>query len=250
VPQIFVDKLEEDIKEIYKRFKFKKDMIFTKTDRKKYAEATTCHICEKELGNDRVRDHCHLTGKFRGAAHESCNLNYKLPIFYPILFHNLSGYDCHLFIKQLAGKNGEKINCIPKTEEDYISFSKEIIVITYLDANNLYGWAMSQKLPTHGFKWMGDKKLENWRDISCILEVDLIYPEELHDLHNDYPLAPESITLEGSQVPKLIPNLNHKWNYVVYYANLKMYESLGMKISKIHRGIRFEEVSGSKSTLT
>ena len=98
--------------------------------------------------------------------------------------------------------------------------SKPTKFITYVDANNLYGWAMSQKLPTHGFKWMGDKELENWRNMSCILEVDLIYPEELHDLHNDYPLAPESTTLEGSQVPKLIPNLNRKWNYVVHYANL------------------------------
>ena len=65
--------------------------------------------------------------------------------------------------------------------------------ITYLDANNLYGAAMSMKLPTHGFKWMKDNELTTWRKYPCILEVDLEYPKELHDLHNDYPLAPERI---------------------------------------------------------
>ena len=57
--------------------------------------------------------------------------------------------------------------------------------IQYLDANNLYGVAMSMKLPTKGFKWMNDKELLVWRKIPCILEVDLEYPKELHDLHND-----------------------------------------------------------------
>ena len=68
--------------------------------------------------------------------------------------------------------------------------------ITYLDANNLYGWAMRKNLPTHGFEWMNENELMKWKNFSCILEVDLKYPEELHDLHNDYPLAPESIKLE------------------------------------------------------
>ena len=63
--------------------------------------------------------------------------------------------------------------------------------LSYLDANNLYGAAMSMKLPTHGFKWMKDNELTTWRKCPCILEVDLEYPKELHDLYNDYPLAPE-----------------------------------------------------------
>ena len=80
------------------------------------------------MGKDRVRDHCHLTGKYRGAAHNDCNLRYRIPKFFPVYFHNLSGYDCHLFIKKLKTNNGGKINCIPKTEENYISFSKEVVV--------------------------------------------------------------------------------------------------------------------------
>ena len=62
--------------------------------------------------------------------------------------------------------------------------------ITYLDANNLYGWAMSRSLPRHGFKWMKVNELEIWKKHPCILEVELEYPKSLHDLHSDYPLAP------------------------------------------------------------
>jgi len=85
------------------------------------------------LGEDRVIDHCHLTGKFRGAAHTKCNRNYKIPNFIPVFFHNLSGYDNHLSIKKLKTNNGGDINCIHKAEENYISLSKKIIVDTYLD---------------------------------------------------------------------------------------------------------------------
>ena len=62
--------------------------------------------------------------------------------------------------------------------------------ITYLDAKYFYRWAMSKPLPTHGFKWMEVSELKNWENHSCILEVDLEYPRILHDLHSDYPLAP------------------------------------------------------------
>ena len=61
--------------------------------------STLCHICNEELGEDRVRDHFHLSGTFRGAGREVCNLKYKVPKFFPVVFHNLSGYDSHLFIK-------------------------------------------------------------------------------------------------------------------------------------------------------
>src|ERR1043165_3034274 len=463
VAQIFIDSLIKDIKQIYNQFKFKKPMIFGKTEQKCFSEATNCHICGRDLDEERVRYHCHLTGKFRGAAHNSCNLSYKVPKFFPVLLHNLSCYDSHLFVKKLRGENGEKINCIPCNEEKYISFSREVVVdkfvkegkeiavkrelrfidsfrfmpssldalsrnlskeqcknlakqftgkrldlllrkgvypydyvdgverlnetelppkpafysklndsgisdgdyehaktvwnefgfktlrdyhnlynvsdvllladvfenfrdvctknyrldpawyytspglawdaalkltgvelelmsdydmllmikkgirggvstisnrygkanneymgeefdsskpstfITYLDANNLYGWAMSKPLPTHGFKWMSDDELNNWRTIPCILEVDLEYPHDLHDLHNDYPLAPESVKPVGSDVPKLIPNLNDKTKYVLHYENLKLYESLGLKLTKIHRGIRFEESAWLKT---
>ena len=80
-------------------------------------------------------------------------------------------------------------------------------------------------------------ELDDWKHLNCFLEVDLEYPKDLHDLHNDYPRAPELIKIRN--VEKLIPNLNNKTNYIVHYENLKLYESLGLEITKIHRGIKF-----------
>ena len=99
-------------------------------EQKSFNEAEICHICKKELKDDKVRDHCHFTGKYRGAAHNECNLRCRKPMILPVVFHNLQGYDAHLFIKQLASLSGE-LNCIPSTEEKYISFSKKIKVDEY-----------------------------------------------------------------------------------------------------------------------
>ena len=122
---------------------------------------------------------------------------------------------------------------------------KEDVFISYLDANNLYGWAMSKPLPVSSFKWMTRKELHEWREIcnekgkGCILEVDLEYPQELHDEHNEYPLAAERLKVD--KVNKLIPNLMNKEKYVVHHKNLKQYFDLGLKLTKIHRGIKFNE---------
>ena len=96
-------------------------MIMTRHDKMVYDNSTNCHICNEELGEDRVRDYYDLSGKFRGAAHEDCKLKYKVPTFFPVVFHNLSGYDSHLFIKTLRNSEGD-ISCIPNNEEKYISF--------------------------------------------------------------------------------------------------------------------------------
>ena len=74
----------------------------TKKEQSKFENAKICWICQKELKkkDKRVRDHCHFTGKFRGAAHNSCNMHFRKPNFTPVIFHNLSGYDSHLFIKK------------------------------------------------------------------------------------------------------------------------------------------------------
>ena len=460
----FVEWIEEDVKDIA-NISDVEMMKFSPNELKQFDEATKCWICNEEFDdtadekgykkNEKVKDHCHYTGRFRGAAHNSCNLNYKKPKFIPVVFHNLSGYDSHLFIKNLGFTDGT-IDCIPNNEEKYISFTKNTVVgsytnkegkdkpikhkirfidsfkfmsdsleslvnnlpddgfnilerfyngeklslvkrkgfypyeymnslerfkenkippkeafysrltgegisdedyehvkkvwkvfgmktlqdyhdlynvtdallladvfenfrnvcmenykldpahyftspglawdaclkitdvelellsdidmllmiekgirggvsmisnrhakannkymgesfidtmisiyIMYLDANNLYGWAMSKPLPTHGFKWMKVDELETWEQLSCILEVDLEYPENLHDLHNDYPLAPEQIMV--NKVSKLIPNLGNKKKYVLHYENLKQYLKLGLKLTHIHRGIKFKE---------
>ena len=460
---IFIKWLEEDVKALA-NIKVK-EMIFTEEDRKRFNEEKECWICKEPLNGDKVRDHCHYTGRYRGPAHNKCNLKYRKPKFIPVVFHNLSGYDSHLFIKKLGSPN-EDMDCIPNNEEKYISFSKNVKVgeykdkktgevknitfkirfidsfkfmgsslealvnnlpedafnnleryytgdelklikrkgvypceymnteerfnetklppkeafysrlsgegiteedykhalnvwdvfkmktfkdyhglynetdvllladvfenfrnnnlriykldpahyftapglswdaclkITgvelellsdpdmllmwercirggismisnrygeannkymgksfnknkpskyiYLDANNLYGTAMCNKLPTHGFKWMSGGELEKlyenqelhtWNKTPCILEVDLEYPEKLHDSHNDYPLCPEGVKCKNN-VEKLIPNLWDKKKYVLHYKNLIQCLRLGMKLTCIHRGIKFIE---------
>ena len=93
-------------------------------------DITYCYICkrkfeENDKNDKKVKDHCRFTSKYRRAAHSCCNLVRK-PKFCPVVFHNLQGYDSHLFIKQLAkttdNEINEKIECIPSTDEKYISF--------------------------------------------------------------------------------------------------------------------------------
>ena len=462
---VFLSWLEADVKIISELGN--KPMKITKEEQEQFNQASNCWICGKLLNlHDRVRDHCHFTGRYRGAAHNQCNLKYRKPNNISVFFHNLGGYDSHLIIKKLGVTKGY-IDCIPNNEEKYITFSKSIKTgeyknkkgetkdkyfkiifkdsfkfmassldalvnnlseddfknlekyftpeqvkllkqkgffpydyldsieklkettpppqkafysklsgkginnynykhvlnvwktfkmktfkdflsvyntsdvllladvfekfrdvclknygldpvhyytapglawdamlkmtkinlellsdndmllmiekgirggisiisnrygkannkymkdynkneaskfLMYVDANNLYGAAMSEKLPVHSFKWMTTQEIENifnnqivqvWEKTPCILEVDLEYPEELHDLHNDYPLCPERVECDRG-VKKLIPNLRHKYNYVIHYKNLMQCLRLGMKLKKIHRGIKFIEAA-------
>ena len=133
ISKVFVEKLTEVTKGIYNDFYLRpKPLRLTSAEQKSFEESKTCHICNHELKKDKVRDHCHFTGQYRGAAHNKCNLMCKKPKVLPVIFHNLQGYDAHLFIKQLASLEG-KLNCIPSTEEKYISFSKTIKVGEYKD---------------------------------------------------------------------------------------------------------------------
>ena len=139
--------------------------------------------------------------------------------------------------------------------------------IMYLDTNNLYGWAMSQHLPTGNFKWMTDKEiktidLEKYKadgKKGLILEVDLEYPQELHDLHNDYPVRTEKVRVSNDMlsgycrkiaekynisiglVSKLTPTLKDKKEYVLHCRNLQLYLDLGLKIKKVNRVLKFEQ---------
>ncbi|KYQ58433.1 hypothetical protein ALC60_02578, partial [Trachymyrmex zeteki] len=93
-----------------------------------YRNATRCHICEKSFAPEDtlVRDHCHLTGKYGGPAHSNCTLNYKNSFYIPVVFHNLSGYDAHFIIKEIASVYEGQINVLPITKEKYISFTKHV----------------------------------------------------------------------------------------------------------------------------
>ena len=140
-------------------------------------------------------------------------------------------------VSMISTRYAKANNKYMRNKYDVNEVSKYIV---YLDKNNLYGTAMINKLPVNGFKWMNNNELLVWRKHPCILEVDLEYPKDLHALHNDYPLAPERVMCKNN-VEKLIPNLSNKKNYVVHHDTLKQYLDLGMKITCIHRGIKFNE---------
>ena len=114
----------------------------TKAQLKKYEEVRICHICFKPFNgeNPKVRDHCHYTGRYRGPAHMKSNLQYKIPSYIPIVFHNLSGYDTHLLIKELASITDGFIGhmgVIAKSTEDYISFSIKVEVDKYMNKKGI-----------------------------------------------------------------------------------------------------------------
>jgi len=146
--------------------------------------------------------------------------------------------------------------------------------IAYYDANNLYGWAMMQPLPRCDFKWEPEPESFTTERVLTMsakarrgytLMVDLDYPEELHDAHNAYPLAPESMEvtpdmaspyihevcrankLDLAPCRKLVPNLRDKKNYVLTLANLQLYLRLGMKLRAVHKVISYEQSAWLKS---
>ena len=166
-------------------------------------------------------------------------------------------------ISYIANRYGKANNKYMK-EYDEKAPSKYIM---YLDANNLYGWAMSQALPTGSFKWLSPKQIEKinlgkYTENSkkgMILEVDLEYPTELHNSHNDYCVAAEKLCVTKNmlspyckqilekfnitigQVKKLIPTLADKQKYVLHYRNLQLYLDLGLKLKKVHRVLIFNQ---------
>ena len=174
-----------------------------------------------------------------------------------------SDIDMHLFIEK--GLRGGISNIAKRYSEVNNKYMKNFDpkepskFITYLGMNNLYGWAMNRDLPYGRFKCL--KNADNFdvnsvnekSPIGYILEVDLEYPDELHVLHNDYPLAPEKLAIpygilldyckkiadeydiKVGDVMKLIPNLANKINCLVHYRNLQLYLSLRMKLAKFIR---------------
>ena len=131
--------------------------------------------------------------------------------------------------------------------------SKPTKYLQYLDANNLYGWVMSQPLPTGGFRWieLGDRnpktiveELVEKRDRGYLLEVDVAYPKELHDSHNDLPFMCAKMKI--NEVKKLVPNLYYKRKYVIHIKALKQAIDHGLVLERIHRCIEFKQSAWMK----
>ena len=171
----------------------------------------------------------------------------------------LTDYDQHLLIKK--GMRGG-ISMTPKRHAKAnnpgmpgYDRNKQHYHIMYYDANNLYVWVMIKPLPFSGFKWVD--KPPDAPGKECILEVDLEYPAELHNLHNDYPLAPERLkvkkngclTTRQTYLKITACSIPRNWyriseirkKYVLHYRNLQLYLSLGMKLKKVHRILEFNE---------
>ena len=132
--------------------------------------------------------------------------------------------------------------------------NEESSYIQYLDANNLYGWAMSQKLPVNNFKWVKDTSkvneefITNYNENSkkgYILEVDVKYPKKLHDLHSDLPFLPKRMKI--NKCKKLVCNLRNKKKYVVHIKSLKQALNHGLKFKNINRIIEFNQKAWLKS---
>ena len=124
----FCNDLKEHVTKIT-NYEMKPMDPLTEEEKETYKNQELCHICEKEFCTDsnkeirKFRDHCHYTGKYRGAAHSKCNLNYKIFKEIPVLFHNGSAYDYHFIINYLAGKFKGNFECLGENTEKYISFA-------------------------------------------------------------------------------------------------------------------------------
>ena len=198
-----------------------------------------------------------LPGYSWDALLKSTNVSLELitdPDMYLFIENGLRGGISMVSHRHARANNLQMENYDPSQPNSYLM---------YLDSNNLYGWAMSQAMPTGGFKWVDytDQILETPVNSGhgFILEVDLEYPASLHREHNDYPLAPEKLKVEkhwmspyqqklikelnvsGAEVEKLVPNLQPKTRYVLHYRNLQLYLQLGLKLTKVHKVLEFQQ---------
>ena len=174
----------------------------------------------------------------------------------------ISDTDMHLFIeKGMRGGISYISERSSKANNKYMKCydsSEESKFIMYLDANNLYGWIMSQYLPYSEFKWLNKKEISRFclnsisenSFVGYILEVDIEYPDELLNLHNDYPLAPEKLEIAQNMLSKYCSNIANKYGMKIGGVNKlvpnlrnkkKLHLSLAIKLSKIHKILKFKQ---------
>ena len=158
-----------------------------------------------------------------------------------------------MFERGIRGGITQSVNRWAKANNPYMGSEfvpdKPTRYLQYLDANNLYGWAMSQLLPTRGFEWVDIKageirKLAKSKYKGYLLEVDAKYPRKLHDSHNDLPFMCEQMKING--VEKLIPHLYYKKRYVIHIRALDQALKHGLVLEKIHRAIEFKQSAWMK----
>ena len=166
-----------------------------------------------------------------------------------VKLQNITDPDLFMFFEKMK-RGGVSVisHRYAKANNEYLpdyDETKETSFIMQVDCNNLYGKSMCGNLPVDGIEWEYNFDMDiiqtykSTDGVGYILEVDLAYPKALHDSHNDYPLAPEHLIINGQK--KLAPNLNDKTNYIVHIDNLQYYLSKGMIITKVHRVVKFNQ---------
>ena len=146
---------------------FNKNLIMSEEEEHLFQQSNSCWICKKLIDNDdeKVRDHCHVTGKFRGAAHWSCNINLQLTKNVPVIFHNLKGYDSYLIFYELK-KFYMKIDLIPNGLEKYMAFilNKNLLFIDSMQFMNFSLERLVKNISDNDFKYLtqefGSKNLK------------------------------------------------------------------------------------------
>ena len=190
----FVDeviKLENKMAFYFKNTK--KDIIMTEEDEEDFKIDNNCRFCEKEIVSNKVRDHCHLTGNYRGPAHSICDINVTQDPsnFIPFIFHNFSNNDCHMFFKKLVDKKNDKVkfDIIPKTNEEYISISYGCI--RFIDSYPFQSSSLDSLVKT--LVDISDKRLKDLKKeivdkdeiLDIVSKIEQNYTEEILNLEED-----------------------------------------------------------------
>ena len=159
----------------------------TEEDEEDYRNDNICRFCEKEILSDKVRDHCHLTGNYRGPAHSICNINVTQDQsnFIPFIFQNFSNYDCHMFFKKLVDKKNDKVkfDTKPKTNEEYISVTYGCI--RFVDCYRFQSSSLDSLVKTivdNSDKRLKDLKEEifdNAETLDIVSKIEENYTEEI-----------------------------------------------------------------------
>ena len=158
------------------KYKFNKSLRMTKEDENDFQKADICHIYAKKYSDKdiRVRDHCHITGNYRGSAHQDCNLNLRLTNKIPVVFHNLRGYDSHFIMQQIGkivnkhtyvNKKGEKqhtsVHAIPNNMEKYMAVMLGYNLV-FIDSFQFMSSSLDKlvsNLPKESFKYTSEVQL-------------------------------------------------------------------------------------------
>ena len=143
---------------------FNKNLVMSVEEEERFQLANSCWICNKlfDVRDEKVQDHCHITGKFRGAAHFSCNANCKLskkvPVYITMIFHNLRGYDSHLIIKEIS-KFDVKVGVIPNRLEKYMAFTinRNLVFIDSMQFMNSSLASLVKNLMNEDFKYLSEE---------------------------------------------------------------------------------------------